>query len=70
MDIELITTLISNVGFPIAACCYMAWANHDSSKRHREETAALSKALENNTLVITELKTELEVRWTMNKEDK
>lgn len=61
MDVNTITSLISNLGFPIAACCYMAWNNYQSGKRHREETAALTAAIDNNTLVITELKTKMDL---------
>ena len=39
----------------------MAWNNYQSGKRHREETVALTSAIDNNTLVIAELKTKMDL---------
>lgn len=69
MDVNTITALISSVGFPIVACCYMGWLNYDQRRAHKQESDALTQALNNNTIIITELKTELETRWDMIKEE-
>lgn len=45
MDVGIITQLISNVGFPIAACCYLAWSNEN-----------LRKCIDENTKTIESLK--------------
>lgn len=45
MDMNVIGQLISNYGFPIVACCYMAYANHQQSIRHQTEMSAVTEAL-------------------------
>ena len=45
MDINLFTQLISNVGFPIAVCIYLAWSNEN-----------LRKCIDENTKTIESLK--------------
>lgn len=69
--VNIISTLVSNIGFPIIACGYMYKMNREQAKQHKEESDALSKALDNNTLIITQLKVEIETRWGLSeKEDK
>lgn len=51
-----VITAISTVGFPIVACCYMLYINQQVSKEHKEEVGKLSEALNNNTLILSELK--------------
>lgn len=45
MDVQMITTLISTVGFPIAACVYLAMSNEK-----------MRGTIEENTKTIAELK--------------
>ena len=45
MDINTITQIISNVGFPIACCIAMFWVNNNNEKRHIEELDALKDAI-------------------------
>ena len=52
-----IANLIGSVGFPIVACIYLMKMLNDERKRHSEETEQLRKAIEDNTLILTELKT-------------
>lgn len=52
-----VATLISTVGFPIAMCLLMWYQNNELSKTHKEETTELKKAIENNTVILTELTT-------------
>lgn len=52
-----IATLISTVGFPIAMCLLMWYQNSELTKTHKEETNELKKAIENNTVILTELTT-------------
>lgn len=54
MDMQQLQTLISTVGFPIAAYILLFFQNHRTIK-HLEE------ALNNNTAVIISLKERLEV---------
>lgn len=66
MDFASVVTAIGSVGFPIVACCAMAFffskVNNnyrtdikDLSQQHKEEMAAMTEALNNNTLVIQRL---------------
>jgi hypothetical protein len=53
---ETIAQLVSTLGFPIAVCVYMFWSQEKERETHKEETAKLTEALNNNTLVIQSLK--------------
>lgn len=55
MDMNSITEVISNLGFPIAVCIALFWYLMKQNEAHREETEKLRQALENNTLIITKL---------------
>lgn len=55
-----IVTIISSVGFPIAACIGMGWYVKYQGDQHKDETKALTDALNNNTLAITKLVEKLE----------
>lgn len=55
MDVNEIGTLISTLGFPIAACIYMAKVNADMGRSHREEMSKVTEALNELKLVITQL---------------
>lgn len=50
-----ITNLIANMGFPIAVCVICFWYIAKKDNIHREETAKLAEALNNNTLVMQRL---------------
>ena len=53
---ETIAQIISTLGFPIAVCVYMFYSQEKERETHKEETAKLTEALNNNTLVIQSLK--------------
>ena len=55
MDMNSITEVISNLGFPIAVCIALFWYLMKQNEAHKEETEKLRQALENNTLIITKL---------------
>lgn len=55
MDTGSIVDLIQNVGFPVAACIYLAWRAQLESKQHKEEVDKLSSVIESNTLAIQHL---------------
>lgn len=57
MDVNVIGTLISNVGFPIAACIALYVMVKDMQKAHKEEIDGLKSSLEQNTVVLTRLET-------------
>ena len=60
MDVNLITQIISNLGFPIACVVAMFWMLNKERDAHKAETAELSKAIENNTQVMTQVLDKLE----------
>lgn len=60
MDVNVITQIISNLGFPIACVVAMFWMLNKERDAHKAETAELSKAIENNTQVMTQVLDKLE----------
>lgn len=58
MDIvNVITSVISSLGFPIAVCCWLLYDKTQERKTHIEEMSEMRKAIESNTAVMSELKT-------------
>lgn len=55
MEFEAIVSVISTVGFPIAACYALFWKINKQDEQHQEELATLTKALENNTIAMNKL---------------
>ncbi len=55
MDMNEVTSLISNVGFPIAVCVALFYFMMKQEDKHKEETDKLSATVEANTKVLTEL---------------
>lgn len=60
MDVNIITQIISNLGFPIACVIAMFYMLNKERDAHKAETAELSKAIENNTNVMTQVLDKLE----------
>lgn len=55
MNMNEVTSLISNVGFPIAVCVALFYFMVKQEDKHRDETDKLSATVEANTKVLTEL---------------
>lgn len=55
MDIQVITTFIQTVGFPIACVCYLLYAQSKDREQHAIESKQWTDALTNNTIALTEL---------------
>ena len=66
MQVQDILTAIASVGFPIVACCGMAYFFARVNKnyredikeiqmQHKEEVGTMTEAINNNTLVIQKL---------------
>lgn len=66
MDFSTILTAIATVGFPIVACCGIAFFFNrvndnyrndikEINVQHKEEMQAMTEAINNNTLVIQKL---------------
>ena len=56
MDIQTLTQRVSSVGLPIVACLIMWKALQDSTAAHKEEMDAMRESLNQNTVVLAELK--------------
>lgn len=55
MDAQVLTTLINNVGFPIATFFVCAWYINKQSDAHKEEINNITDAINNNTIALTKL---------------
>lgn len=55
MDIDSITQLVSNVGFPVAVCIALFFYMERQNERHQQETDKLNETVQSNTKVLTEL---------------
>lgn len=55
MNMDEVTSLISNVGFPIAVCIALFYFMVKQEDKHKSETDKLSATVEANTKVLTEL---------------
>lgn len=57
MDYSQLTDVIQNVGFPIFMCLLLIWYMINQRKEHKEEIEKMTSAINNNTVVLTELVT-------------
>ena len=55
MGVNDVVTIISTVGFPIAACVALFWQIDEMRQSHKEEMDGVKEALNNNTLVVQKL---------------
>lgn len=55
MNVEVVTSLIGSLGFPIVACIYMAYLNKEITDSHKEEMDSIKEALNANTNAISKL---------------
>ena len=55
MEIEAITTLISNMGFPIACVIALFWYLNKEREEHKAETQKLADAINNNTIAMEKI---------------
>ena len=53
--IEQIANLIGSLGFPIAACIYMAYVNAKQTEAHKEEMSKITEAVNDLKVAITSL---------------
>lgn len=57
MELTDIITFVSNVGFPILACVYLARSNQKLNDQHKVEMDELRKSINQNTRAIDALTT-------------
>ena len=55
MDIDSVTQLVSNVGFPVAVCIALFFYMEKQNERHQQETDKLNETVQSNTKALTEL---------------
>lgn len=55
MDVDSVSQLISNVGFPVAVCIALFFYMEKQNERHQQETDKLNETVQSNTKVLTEL---------------
>lgn len=55
MDMNVISTMIGSLGFPIAACIYMAYVNAKQTEAHKEEMSKMTEAVNELKVAITTL---------------
>lgn len=63
MDAAQITTLISNIGFPIACVVAMFAMWNKEREDHKEEVTKMTEAVNNNTTVLKQILTKLGVDY-------
>lgn len=61
MDMNGLTQLVGSLGFPIVCCIVLFKHLEKERESHEHETQTLTQALNENTKIITELKTFMEV---------
>ena len=55
MDVNAITTLVSNVGVPCACLIATFYLWFKETEAHKDEMSKMTEALNNNTIAITKL---------------
>lgn len=55
MDASTITSVISNLGFPITVCIYMIYVNQKQAEQHKEEVGKMTEAVNELKIAITTL---------------
>jgi len=56
VDVSMIIEFINTVGYPIACAAVMFWMLDKERKDHKEESDKLVEALNNNTIVLEQIK--------------
>lgn len=60
MDLQDIITIINSVGFPIFVAVIMMYLFYKMTISHKEDMRVMSEAIDNNTLAMSQIKTQLE----------
>lgn len=55
MDVDVFTSLLSSVGFPITCCIALFWYVNTLQSTHREEMCKLADSIDKNTEILHEL---------------
>lgn len=57
--VQIISQVVSNLGFPIACVCVMFWQQNEERKNHAAESEKWVEALNRNTVAIERLCAEI-----------
>ena len=60
--VQIISQVVSNLGFPIACVCVMFWQQNEERKNHAAESEKWVEALNRNTVAIERLCAEIGAR--------
>lgn len=60
MDVSIITQIVSNLGVPVACLVAMFWLMNKEREDHRNESEKFIEAINNNTVVMTQIAERLE----------
>lgn len=60
--VQIVSQLVSNLGFPIACVCVMFWQQNEERKNHAAESEKWVEALNRNTVAIERLCAEIGAR--------
>ena len=60
--LQIVSQLVSNLGFPIACVCVMFWQQNEERKNHAAESDKWVEALNRNTVAIERLCAEIGAR--------
>ena len=67
---EEVMTAISTVGFPIVCCLILGYLLLQEQQAHKEESNRLVESINNNTLIMRELKQLIcDIKGFMNNDD-
>lgn len=56
MDVQIISQIITSVGFPIVAAGALFWYINKLTEHHKEESEAMRRSIQDNTTILAELK--------------
>lgn len=60
MDVSVVTQIVSNLGVPVACLVAMFWLMNKEREDHRNESEKFIEAINNNTVVMTQIAERLE----------
>lgn len=60
MDVSTITQIVSNLGVPVACLVALFWLMNKEREDHRNESEKFIEAINNNTVVMTQIAERLE----------
>lgn len=69
MDVNTLVQVVGSLGFPIAACCILFYYLNQERESHKAEMDSVTKALNDNTTVMVQLKEMIQTILGMNRNE-